>query len=119
MIEIRELFTNLFNARQNAARGAAGGLAPAPSFTASAGEDEDAGAPTLGQRTIHDTVTLSEGGQKYINLARGRDLAQEIRNAPTDESFEDKLKKALNDIFRIVRLFTETLKARFAQQRRF
>jgi len=113
MIEIRDFFTNLFTARQSAGAG----TTPAPS--AGSAEDDDAGAPTLGQRTVRDTVTLSEGGQKYINLARGQELAQEIRNAPTDGTFEATLKKALDDVFRVVRLFTESLKARFTQQQKF
>ncbi len=68
---------------------------------------------TVRARSIDDTVDLSAEGQKAVNLAQGEKLADEIRYAPTDESFADKLQKASEDIFRIGRLFLETLKASY------
>lgn len=63
--------------------------------------------------TVQDTVELSEGGQKIVNLGRGQELAAEIRKAPTDETFADSLRNASKDIFRITRLFSETIRASF------
>ncbi len=108
MTEIRNFFINLLIARQPAA----GGAAPAASKGEGAGEAAPAG------RTVRDTVTLSDGGHKIVNLARGRELAGEIRAAPVDKDFAAKLMQALADIFRITRLFTETIKAAFRQSRR-
>lgn len=110
MTEIRNFFINLLIARQPAA----GGAAPAPA----AGKDEGAGEAAPAGRTVRDTVTLSDGGHKIVNLARGRELAGEIRAAPVDKDFAAKLMQALADIFRITRLFTETIKAAFRQSRR-
>ena len=63
--------------------------------------------------TLKDTVTLSEGGQKIVNLGRGQELADQVRSAPTDETFSATLRKATQDVFRISRLFGETLRASF------
>ncbi|MCR4377925.1 MAG: hypothetical protein NUV50_07515 [Rhodospirillales bacterium] len=63
--------------------------------------------------TLKDTVTLSEGGQKIVNLGRGQELADQVRTAPADETFGATLRKASEDIFRIARLFGETLRASF------
>ncbi|MCH7832606.1 MAG: hypothetical protein IIC55_07005 [Proteobacteria bacterium] len=63
-------------------------------------------------------MILSEGGQKIVNLARGQELAEEIRAAPVDKNFLAKLFKAQEDIFRITRLFIETFKAAFLGWRR-
>ncbi|MBC8158672.1 MAG: hypothetical protein H8E94_05000 [Alphaproteobacteria bacterium] len=68
---------------------------------------------TVRARSVHDTVDLSADGQKAINLSQGQDLAEEIRHAPTDENFAEKLQKAREDILRIGRLFFETLKASY------
>ncbi len=108
--EIRNFFVNLFIARQ----AAAGGAAPSPSTRTGGGT----GGPALAERTVGDTVTLSEGGQKIVNLARGQELAEEIRAAPVDKNFVANLFKAQEDIFRITRLFTETFKAAFLGGRR-
>lgn len=67
--------------------------------------------------TVNDTVSLSEGGQKIVNLNRGNDLAANMRKAPLDDSFQDSLRKATQDIMRISRLFGETIKAAFASWR--
>ncbi len=61
-------------------------------------------------RTIHDTVDISGGGGKVANLARSRELANEIRSRPVDENFATELRKALEDVFRITRLFKESLR---------
>ena len=106
--EIRNFFVNLFIARQ----AAAGGAAPSPSTS----KGEGTGEPARGEHTVGDTVTLSEGGQKIVNLARGRELAEEIRAAPVDKDFTANLFKAQEDIFRITRLFTETFKAAFLER---
>ena len=108
MTGIRNFFTNLLIARQ----AAGGGVTPA-SFA-----NKGAGRPAPAERTIHDTVTLSDGGQKIVNLARGGELAREIRAAPVDKDFTVNLLKAQEDIFRITRLFSETIKASFMQWRR-
>ncbi len=110
MTVIRNYFTNLFLARPPAGDGAA----PAPS----ASKGEGAGEAAPGGRNVHDTVTLSEGGHKIVNLARGLELAAEIRAAPVDKDFIAKLLKAQEDLFRITRLFGETIKAAFRQSRR-
>ena len=113
MIEIRNFFTSLFAAYQPPG----GGAASAPAASKSASKGEDAGQPVPAERTVRDTVTLSEGGQKIINLARGREFAEEIRAAPVDKDFAANLAKAMEDIFRITRLFTETIKMAFLGRR--
>lgn len=85
----------------------AGGSKAAPGPEPGKATEEDSA------RTIRDTVSLSAGGQKIVNLARGQELAAEIRNAPLDENFEGTLARALEDVFRITRLLFETLKAGF------
>jgi len=69
-------------------------------------------------RTVKDTVTLSDGGQKIVNLARGNELAAEFRGKPVDEGFFAALARARDDVLRIGRLFTETIKAAFQQSRK-
>ena len=113
MTEIRNFFFNLFAAYQPAG----GGAASAPSASKGASPGDGAGQPAPSERTVRDTVTLSEGGQKIINLARGREVAEEIRAAPVDKDFAATLAKAMEDIFRITRLFTETIKMAFLGRR--
>jgi len=103
MTEIRDFFTNLFIFRQRAFDG----KAAAPSA------DKSPENTALAERTVLDTVTLTEGGQKIVNLARGRELADQIRSAPVDENFAANLVKAQEDILRINTLFTETIKTAF------
>jgi len=111
MAEIRDFFINIFNARQDAASKAAStSAATKPSAAPEAPE-----APQT-QRTIRDTVTLSDGGQKIVNLARGSELANEFRNAPVDNDYGKKLAKAFEDITRVARLFTETFKSAFSSR---
>ena len=112
--EIRNFFVNLFIARQ----AAAGGTVPLPSAGKAKGTGIGIGELALSERTVRDTVTLTEGGQKIVNLARGQELAEEIRAAPLDKNFLASLFKAQEDIFRITRLFTETFKAAFLEGRR-
>ena len=67
-------------------------------------------------RFIHDTVEISDSANTIINLARDDELGAELRSKsrePVDENFASDLKKALQDIFRITRLFKETIKAAF------
>ena len=72
---------------------------------------------TENDRTVHDTVTLSAGGQKIVNLARGAELSRDIKAAPIDETFAGKLKDASDDVFRIAKLFGGTLRALFSRGR--
>ncbi len=110
MTAIYNYFTNLLIARRQA------GASAAPA--AGAPKARGAGLPAPGDRTVRDTVTLSEGGHKIVNLARGLELAGEIRAAPVDKEFFANLLKAQEDIFRITRLFGETIKAAFQQSRK-
>ena len=116
MTEIRNFFTNLFNAHPSTG----GRVAPAPFAPSapSANKGEGTGEPAPADRTIHDTVTLSEGGHKIVNLARGGELAKQIRAAPVDKDFAANLLKAQEDIFRINLLFAETIKALFLELRK-
>jgi len=103
MTEIRNYFAKLFIARNPPLRSNAG-------VAANSAESPPAG------RTIADTVKLSGGGQKVVNLARGQELAEQARTAPVDENYAANLFKAQEDIFRITRLFTETIKAAFPRR---
>ena len=64
-------------------------------------------------RTIHDTVDISGDGGQVVNLTRSRELANEIRSRSADENFVTDLRKALEDVFRITRLFKEAVKTAF------
>ncbi|OEJ64681.1 hypothetical protein [Magnetovibrio blakemorei] len=63
---------------------------------------------------IHDTVSLSAGGEKIVNLNRGQELSQQIKNAPVDKDFAENLRKSTEDVFRITKLFTQTVKSAFS-----
>lgn len=63
---------------------------------------------------IHDTVSLSAGGQKIVNLNRGQELSQQIKNAPVDKDFAENLRKSTEDVFRITKLFTQTARLAFS-----
>ena len=95
--------------------------APSPSSPSSDAEASKApgntGSLGDGGRTGFDTVTLSEDGQKIVNLDRGNDLADDIRSRPVDGNFARKLFEAMQDIFRITRLFSENIKAAFQLRR--
>ena len=111
MAEIRDFFINIFNARRDAASKAASSSITTKPNTAPEAQE----APQT-SRTIRDTVTLSDGGQKIVNLARGNELANEFRNAPVDGDYGKKLAKAFEDISRVARLFTETFKSAFSSR---
>lgn len=72
---------------------------------------------STGLDTTKDTVSLSEEGQKIVNLARGEELADKVRNAPADGDFAATLSDASRDVFRIARLFGETIRAIFTSSR--
>lgn len=82
---------------------------PLPKGDPKAGLEE----PGLAGRTIHDTVDISGDGAKAVNLSRGRELASEFRSKSADRDFATDLRKALEDIMRITRLFRESIKAAF------
>ncbi len=101
MVEIQSVFTILKEASTSKAR------APAPKAGSKAAKAET----ELARRVVLDTVELSSG--KMVNLNRGRELANEFRSKPVDEDFVADLRKAMEDIFRINRLFRETVRASF------
>lgn len=105
MTDIQTLIAEL-NARR---------LEPAPPAPIHAAAGQGAAADS---RTVKDTVTLSDSGQKIVNLARGNELAAEFRSKPVDEGFFAALARAREDVLRIGRLFTEIIKAAFQQSRR-
>ena len=107
MTEIRNYFTELLSAYRP----------PAPPALKGEGAGAAAAAPPPAGRAVRDTVELSEGGQKIVNLARGREVAAEIRAASVDKDFAAKLLKAQEDIFRISHLFGATLKNAFLARR--
>jgi len=82
----------------------------APSTTT---ENTPKDAAETSQRTVQDTVSLSEGGQKIVNLNRGQDLSASLKDAPTDATFTDQLQKATEDVFRIMKLFSQTVRSAF------
>ena len=58
------------------------------------------------ERTIHDTVEISDDGTKIINLARGQELTDALPDATLDrDAFDAALEKSLEDINRITSLF--------------
>jgi len=58
------------------------------------------------ERTIHDTVEISDDGTKIINLARGQELANALPDATLDrDAFNAALAKSLEDINRITTLY--------------
>ena len=75
-------------------------------------------APPADPRTVKDTVTLTDGGQKIVNLNRGNELAAEFRAKPVDKDYLASLSRAQEDVRRIGQLFAETIKALFAQSRK-
>lgn len=68
-------------------------------------------------REIHDTVEISGG--KIVNLARGYDLAAEVRNEKDPAKVRQMIADGQTDIKRIGKLFQETfvtLKSLFASR---
>lgn len=72
---------------------------------------EDKAKPA--DRTIHDIVSLSSGGDSVPNVARGLDLAKEIRRNDSDAIQPKDLRLATDDVFRIARQFNERMRAGF------
>jgi len=61
-------------------------------------------------RTIRDSLEISEEGQKIINLARAGELAGELPDATADRAaFDAALEAALKDVERIGLLFGSVL----------
>ena len=61
-------------------------------------------------REIHDTVQLSDGA-KIVNLARGLDLARDIRAEKDPAKVREMVASGSTDIKRIGRLFTEVARS--------
>ena len=73
-----------------------------------------------GDRTVRDTVEISEDGQKIINLTRGAELAAQLPDASADrEAFNAALERAQEDIKRITTLFGGVLNLVTELQPRF
>jgi hypothetical protein len=68
-------------------------------------------------REINDTVEVSGAG-KIVNLARGNDLAREIRAEKDPAKVREMIAAGTSDIKRIGNLFGETFKAMFSLFRR-
>lgn len=58
------------------------------------------------KRVINDTIELSDGA-KQVNLARGFDLAEAVRNEKDPEKVYELIKSGTDDINRIGNLFGE------------
>lgn len=67
-------------------------------------------------RAERDTVTLSDGANKIVNLNRAQELGNDLKNA-APEDLAKKLEQASKDVFRITALFNETVRAMFARWR--
>jgi len=103
--DVRSAFTQAVN----------GGKAAARRTEANSETNADkTSAPSSSERITLDTVTLSEGGHKIVNLGRGLDLGKELKDAPVDKDFTETLKQSTDDVFRITQLFTQTVKAAFS-----
>lgn len=68
-------------------------------------------------RRVHDTVTLSDGAQKVVNLQRGAKLAEEAKSRTVDQDFARFLGDSMADIKRITKLFNGTFMSFFKQIR--
>ena len=68
-------------------------------------------------REVYDTVEISGAG-KIVNLARGDDLAREIRAEKDPEKVFEMIAAGTSDIKRIANLFGETFKTMFSFFRR-
>lgn len=64
-------------------------------------------------REVYDTIELSGSG-KIVNLARGKDLAAEIRAEKDPDKVREMVKAGTADIKRIGRLFQETFRTLFS-----
>ena len=73
-----------------------------------------------GDRTVRDTLEISEDGQKIINLTRGAELSAQLPDAGADrEAFNAALERAQEDIKRITTLFGGVLNLVTELQPRF
>ncbi|MEQ9559973.1 MAG: hypothetical protein RIG67_29715 [Rhodospirillales bacterium] len=72
---------------------------------------------SLGGRTVEDRVDLSTadlgGGHKAVNLARGGQLAEEMRSAKP-EDLAEKLDRGLAEGFHVGNLFRNVFRSLFA-----
>lgn len=85
-----------------------------------AGENAKASVAATGDaaaRQVHDTVTLSDGAQKIVNLQRGTVLADEAKTRAVDQDYASFLGDAMADIRRIAKLFNGTFSSFFKQLR--
>jgi len=103
--DVRSAFTQAVNAGK--------AVAPRPEDKPETNADKTS-TQASSPRAQYDTVTLSDGGQKIVNLGRAQDLGAELKNAPVDENFADTLKNSTDDVFRITQLFTQTVKSAFS-----
>lgn len=69
-------------------------------------------------RAGFDTVTLSETGEKIVNLDRAKQLGAELRAEKDPDTFREKLRLAMEDVRRIGRLFGEVVRTAFLGPRR-
>ena len=67
-------------------------------------------------RAERDTVTLSDGANKIVNLNRAQEMGNDLKNA-APEDLAKKLEQASKDVFRITALFNETVRAMLARWR--
>lgn len=123
MTTVDAQFSGVRDAFEKASRGYGYGLNPGgrSASTAKTPSTEATSATPSSEAksvdTVHDTVSLSAGGQKIVNLNRGQELSQQIKNAPVDKDFAENLRKATQDVFRITELFTQTVKSAFNRTR--
>ena len=75
------------------------------STTASAQRGSD-GEDANKKRVINDTIQLSDGA-KQVNIARGFELAEAVRNEKDPEKVYELIKSGTDDINRIGNLFGE------------
>jgi len=105
MVDIAHSGYAAYNASGAHQRSASAAAAKAP--TSAAAESDANDSNTSGSRTIHDTISLSNGS-KIVNLERGLNLAEDVRNEKDPAKLADLLKAGFEDIKRVGRLFTET-----------
>lgn len=88
------------------------GLPPAKESSTPAEKLTDA---EIRKRTARDTIEISEEGHTIINLQRDKELASSLPDASKDRAaFDLALKKALEDVERIGKLFSEVLYSLYA-----
>jgi len=90
-----------------------GAIAAESGRASSPAPQADARAGDVSGRLREDTVSLSAGGEKIVNLNRGATLEAEIKSAAVDETFADKLRRAVEDVFRVNAIFRQSSRALF------